>query len=477
VKTVLFRADANAEIGYGHVSRCFAIAKMLCEEFSAVLVSRDPDPGTAQRCRDVGVELAILPAQITLEQEPSWITGKYADRSGMITLDGYEFSPSYMKELRESGWRSVVIDDFAHAPCPADIVINHAGLVCESDYQGLRFTRYLLGPRFALIHPLFNIPFAERPLPKEGHALLCMGGSDAGNATMALLPAMEHQGVESLVVITGPGYRFLPQLKDALSKVSIPYRHLHHLPPQAVRIEMQAAAVAVLPPSTIAYEFLNCSRGQLVIHQTADNQAGIRTFLLESGLATSVQRGMGEIQPRTDAGPFDGLSGQRILKAYRRLSVCGSLRCRYARVSDMATYYHWANDPLTRSMSFHTQQIPCEDHKAWFAASLENPNRHMFVLELDGQAVCQVRFDENESEAIINVTMAPDARGRGIGAGAIALAVQAYEEIREKKRLLVAQVKGGNIPSQKVFEALRFKREAVDFDGQRGYRYSLKPKS
>jgi len=118
----------------------------------------------------------------------------------------------------------------------------------------------------------------------------------------------------------------------------------------------------------------------------------------------------------------------------------------------MAAYYHWANDPLTRSMAFHTQQIPCEDHKAWFAASLENPNRHMFVLELDGQAVCQVRYNENESEAIIDFAVVPDARGRGLEASAIVLAIQAYDEASPKICTLVAEVKGGDIPSQKCLK-------------------------
>ena len=40
LKKILFRADGNEEIGYGHVIRSLALADMLKENFECIFVTR-----------------------------------------------------------------------------------------------------------------------------------------------------------------------------------------------------------------------------------------------------------------------------------------------------------------------------------------------------------------------------------------------------------------------------------------------------
>jgi RimJ/RimL family protein N-acetyltransferase len=91
---------------------------------------------------------------------------------------------------------------------------------------------------------------------------------------------------------------------------------------------------------------------------------------------------------------------------------------RPAGSDDAEVLWQWANEPRARAMSFSKGPIPWEEHVAWLEATLADPGRWLFIAELEGTPIAQVRFDalDEDGTAEISVSVAADARGRGLGA-------------------------------------------------------------
>ena len=132
------------------------------------------------------------------------------------------------------------------------------------------------------------------------------------------------------------------------------------------------------------------------------------------------------------------------------------LRLRPATAADAALLLAWRNDEATRQASHHTAAIEPESHARWLEALLRNPARRLFIAEEQGEPVGSVRADRDPDGACheLSWTVAPSARGRGIGAGMVRLL---RAEVRGPVR---AEVKPGNAASVRIAEAAGLHFEA-----------------
>lgn len=85
--------------------------------------------------------------------------------------------------------------------------------------------------------------------------------------------------------------------------------------------------------------------------------------------------------------------------------------------TDIALLWKWANDILTRKMSFSSEPIKWCEHKIWFQRKIEDPNCHIYMaLDQNGHPIGQIRFDiKNKNEAEIDVTLERNVQGKGLG--------------------------------------------------------------
>jgi len=76
----------------------------------------------------------------------------------------------------------------------------------------------------------------------------------------------------------------------------------------------------------------------------------------------------------------------------------------------------WANDPATRAQSFQPDRIEAATHERWLAERLASPSSRL-LIGLEGPTpIGQVRFDRNpDGMAEVGISVAPDARSRGLG--------------------------------------------------------------
>jgi RimJ/RimL family protein N-acetyltransferase len=98
-------------------------------------------------------------------------------------------------------------------------------------------------------------------------------------------------------------------------------------------------------------------------------------------------------------------------------------------VSDCDLLWKWVNDPVVRAAAFCSDYISIEEHRRWFYGKLADPQCLLFVgVNGDGAPIGQVRFDVRDSEAEVDVSVAPNCRGHGYGVGLIRKGVQALRQ-------------------------------------------------
>ena len=104
------------------------------------------------------------------------------------------------------------------------------------------------------------------------------------------------------------------------------------------------------------------------------------------------------------------------------MEAVSTLALRRASIADGHLLYGWRADPVTRAASHQTGPLDPATHLAWLASSLTRPEREIYIAESDGVPVGTVRVDRAPDAAEISWTVAPDARGRGLGSRMVAMA-------------------------------------------------------
>jgi spore coat polysaccharide biosynthesis predicted glycosyltransferase SpsG len=212
-----------------------------------------------------------------------------------------------------------MVADRPHARIAADLVIDQRIGARASDYAADETTRFLLGPRYALLRPSFADGRRRRP-PRNAppHVLIMMGGSDPRGATFEVLEAIDSLPAHFAVdVVAGVAQRRLPRLAAAVGAARHPAR-LHHDPKDVASV-MARATVAVSAAGGTCWE-LACLGVPTLILVAADNQGPNAAGLAHSGFALS----LGSIAPfpgRRVRSSVATLLGDR--RRLRRMSAAG----------------------------------------------------------------------------------------------------------------------------------------------------------
>ena len=128
-------------------------------------------------------------------------------------------------------------------------------------------------------------------------------------------------------------------------------------------------------------------------------------------------------------------------------------------MADARLLWEWANDPVTRTVSFTSDAIPWETHWAWLKQKLADGRVHYFIAVAEhGDPVAQVRFEVEGERAVVSVSVAPGERRKGYGVEALRLGAA---ELRRATavRAVDAYIKPGNSASEKAFHAAGYVRQ------------------
>lgn len=181
---VLFRADAGASIGAGHVMRCLAVAEAVQElGGDALFAAASLPPPLEDRLRGAGMAVHRIDAAPGSAADLA-ATSIVAAEAGAaaIVLDGYGFSEEWRSGLAETGLCVLAFDDAGTGePIHAGLIVNAAPDAGRLPYRkGNPDARLLLGPAYApLRREVREAAAAPKPPLEERRSLLVtFGGSD-----------------------------------------------------------------------------------------------------------------------------------------------------------------------------------------------------------------------------------------------------------------------------------------------------------
>lgn len=513
--TVIFRCDASLSIGSGHVMRCRTLASELQRRGATVTFLCRRQAGDLISLLEQEFAVLTLPEQSLAPCDglegrtlySAWLGCSQGTDAAQclealaqagitsarwLVADHYGLDASWEAQLLAgltNGTASpklLVIDDLADRPHKADLLLdqNFFGEATEQRYQGLvpPHCRQLLGPHYALLgseypqlHPL--VP----PRTELRRVLVFFGGVDPANHTGQALEALMDLALAHLAVDVVLG-RQSPHRQSVEELVARrPHTTLHGpLPSLAGLISRADLAIGAggattweraclgLPSLVVAI-----AANQLPFAKTLD-QAG-HLQLLGNGASVNAEQIRSALLARI-AEPYAGVGGHdltdgwgasRLAKAM--LGTQGAISLRPAIATDEALLLRWANDPQVRANSFSPEPIDPADHHHWFHTGQANPNRLQLIAKsADGCPIGQIRFDREPasteagaSEATVDLSLDPCARGQGLAAELVRLGLQKMAQHWGPATDAVADVLQSNTVSNVCFARAGFTPEAV----------------
>jgi len=149
----------------------------------------------------------------------------------------------------------------------------------------------------------------------------------------------------------------------------------------------------------------------------------------------------------------------------RRVAIAPQVELRAAVDSDSGRLLAWRNDPDTRRWSRSQDEVSAQEHQRWLERVLSDPGVLQWIAEADGVSVGQIRLTREPPDAAeLHVTVAPEARGRGLGTELIVEAAARGLADTTVHRL-IAHVKSDNEPSCRAFARAGFELQGGDETG------------
>lgn len=298
---LVVRADASAQIGWGHVMRCLALAQAWQDEGgNAIFVTTHDAPALNRRLRVEGIQVELL------EPEPGSMsdaefTARVArtENAEWLVLDGYHFDSHYQQAIKACGLKLLCVDDNGALPhYYADVVLNQNLHARETMYAAREpYTRLLLGTRYALLRREFlKWRDWKRAIPDVARrVLVTLGGSDPDNVTRKVMDAIQQTAITGLeaVVVIGASNPHAEELQSVARSTRVP-----------IRLEMNAtnmpelmawADVAISGAGSTCWELAFMGLPSIVI-TLAENQKRIGEYLNVQGVMIHLGEGQ-SIQP------------------------------------------------------------------------------------------------------------------------------------------------------------------------------------
>lgn len=299
----MFRADAGSRIGYGHLSRCLALADAL-EQYgvSCLFALRERSRPAVERVLRQGHQAVVLksPEGVGEASSNPWLDGdwKYDARQmcetvdcgnvGGVVVDQYGLDYRWERFVRRRVDAPIaVVDGVADRRHDCELLVDPTYSAREPQRRWRRLvpsrTRLLVGPKFALLRPEFTAQLA-RQKPRSAaieNILVAFGGSDAGGATELVVDAIASMSANRFDVnvvagVAKPNVHQLRRRCDELEQVTL------HVDTDEMARLMGAADLAVGAGGTMMWEraFL---RLPAIVVAIAENQVEIARRVAGAG--------------------------------------------------------------------------------------------------------------------------------------------------------------------------------------------------
>ena len=304
-RKALFRVDASAVIGSGHLMRCLTLAKALQQSNWQVQFACRAHPGhLIQWLSDQLFEV------ITLKQPPDTQATGYAAWLGvteqqdaaelkeqlqapvdLLVIDHYGLSKTFELAMTDRYRKLLVIDDLANRPHPCDYLLDqNLYPQMHSRYDKLvnKEAQLWLGPSYVLLRPEFA-KFQRAVDTNMPRFLVFYGGTDELNLTSRTIKALQQLQktdfhADIVIGLANPHKTELEKLcaEDARFSLFIQTPHMAEL--------MSKASLMIGAGGSTHWERCALALPALVV-TLAENQVASTLSLVEAGVCGYLGQG------------------------------------------------------------------------------------------------------------------------------------------------------------------------------------------
>lgn len=266
---ICFRADASAQIGYGHFIRLLALADMLKDDFECVFYTVAPSPYQIS-------EMQKVCPFVPLSEETKFESFLMKLGGGeIVILDNYFFTTEYQREIKKRGCKLVCVDDMHDKHYVADMIINHA-LTDTSLFDCEPYTKFCLGLDYALLREPFRKPLSYEK--REKTVVVNFGGADPFGITERIVTMLLQMSISyHIVVILGDKVHLSDKNRQ---KVTIK----KNLSAEQMAEIFETSSVGILAASTVCIEAIS-RHLPLIIGYHVNNQIEGYRKLVTDGYA------------------------------------------------------------------------------------------------------------------------------------------------------------------------------------------------
>jgi UDP-2,4-diacetamido-2,4,6-trideoxy-beta-L-altropyranose hydrolase len=239
--SIIFRVDAFAGIGTGHLMRCLALAQAWKDDNrgKVTFITYCESKRLLAVLRKERFSVHLLKAPYPHASD--WNLTKKVLASApdcWVVLDGYHFGADYQVYIKKMGNKLLVIDDMAKLEhCYADIVLNQNLYAADLKYNCESYTRLLRGTQYVLLRREYikQIGFKKRAPKVATRLLITLGGVDRNNLSEKILIAIQALNLAEMkvILIIGHANANLDRLRTVARKANLPakiIRGVHNMP-------------------------------------------------------------------------------------------------------------------------------------------------------------------------------------------------------------------------------------------------------
>lgn len=273
---ILFRCNASPEIGFGHLTRCRALAQALHQKGESCIMVGPDITYTGSDDQSIFNDWVAVNKWNNSKEDAAYLA-EFASRMGVrwIVLDDYRIDDTYQLVLREAGLRWLQFDGTAQKPLWADLVLVPNLALSADDYSDVLRnpnTKILSGPNYALLRPEFppdNLRTTGRSVEK---ILVTFGGGDDRGAVEFVLSALVTATSAALnfTVVSGTHNPRNLQLSDWIARHGDGRVNLS-INPDHIAPLFTSCDLAIMAGGASTYEAACCGL-PMILMSIADNQ-------------------------------------------------------------------------------------------------------------------------------------------------------------------------------------------------------------
>jgi RimJ/RimL family protein N-acetyltransferase len=134
------------------------------------------------------------------------------------------------------------------------------------------------------------------------------------------------------------------------------------------------------------------------------------------------------------------------------MTSSGPITLRLASLADADLLFAWRNDTQSRQASRNVDCVKREEHQSWLSRTLGSDDHRLMIAEVCGKPAGVVRADRVPQGWELSWTVAPQARGHGVGRRMLVMFVSVLEG------RLVATIRSDNVASMRMAAAAGLSR-------------------